>query len=209
MGITIEHKASNRYSYGVETSDWSVHPVIYKGQKYFVDIRVYRRFSDDKIMVSTFIQEYLDEKKLFRGHRGKDVFNADVASFDLNGTVYDAKNIPDELFLSRAPEFVQAIFKSYLAELKKEEETNEQITIASKWDGDIEKVSTHKPKLDYDKQLTDEQYDTEEYQIGFANGVCNVLGLMQRKRDLGCTLEEVIEETFRQHNDIFQIEDLK
>lgn len=152
MGVIIEHKSSNRYPYGVETSDWSVHPVIYKGKKYFVDIRVYRRFTDDKLLVSTSIQEYLDEKKFFRGHRGKDIFDADVSTFDLNGTVIDALNVPDELFLSRAPEFVQAIFNSYLAELRKEEETNEQITIASKWDGNVENVPADKSKvkLDYD-----------------------------------------------------------
>lgn len=62
--------------------------------------------------------------------------------------------------------------------------------------------------LNFDKELTKEQYESEEYQIGYANGVCSVLGLMQRKRNLGYSLDEIIEEVFKEHNDIFQIPEL-
>lgn len=63
--------------------------------------------------------------------------------------------------------------------------------------------------LDFDKELTKEQYESEEYQIGYANGVCSVLGLMQRMRNLGYSLDEVIEKTFQEHNDVFQIPELE
>lgn len=66
-----------------------------------------------------------------------------------------------------------------------------------------------KMNLNFDKELTKEQYESEEYQIGYANGVCSVLGLMQRMRNHGYSLDEVIEKTFQEHNDIFQIPELE
>lgn len=35
------------------------------------------------------------------------------------------------------------------------------------------------------------------------------MGLMQRMRNLGYSLDEVIEKTFQEHNDIFQIPELE
>lgn len=56
---------------------------------------------------------------------------------------------------------------------------------------------------DLDKELTQEQYETEEYKIGYANGVSSVLGRMQRGRNRGLSLDEVIEQVFNDHKNIY------
>lgn len=56
---------------------------------------------------------------------------------------------------------------------------------------------------DLDKELTQEQYETEEYKIGYANGVSSVLGRMQRGRNRGLSLDEVIKQVFNDHKNIY------
>lgn len=57
--------------------------------------------------------------------------------------------------------------------------------------------------MDYDKELSKEQYDSEEYKIGYVNGISSVLGLMQRGKNKGYSLNQVIEQVFEKHKDIY------
>lgn len=57
--------------------------------------------------------------------------------------------------------------------------------------------------MDYDKELTEEQYGSEEYKTGYANGISSVLGLMQRGRNKGFSIDTIIEQVFNEHKDIF------
>jgi len=57
--------------------------------------------------------------------------------------------------------------------------------------------------IDYDKELTQEQYNSEEYKIGYVNGVSSVLGLMQRGKSKGFSLDKIIEQVFDNHKDIY------
>lgn len=58
-------------------------------------------------------------------------------------------------------------------------------------------------KFDYDKELTEKQYDSEEYKVGYANGASSVLGIMQRGRSRGLSLDDIIEQVFEEHKDIY------
>jgi hypothetical protein len=57
--------------------------------------------------------------------------------------------------------------------------------------------------IDYNKELTQEQYESEEYKIGYANGVSSVLGRMQRGKNRGLSLDEIIEQVFNDLKNIF------
>jgi hypothetical protein len=54
-----------------------------------------------------------------------------------------------------------------------------------------------------DKELTKEQYNSEEYKVGYSDGISSVLGQMQRGRGRGLTLDIVIEQVFEKHKDIY------
>jgi hypothetical protein len=57
--------------------------------------------------------------------------------------------------------------------------------------------------VEFDKELTKEQYVSEEYKIGYADGISSILGLMQRGRNRGVSLDKIIEQVFEKHNDIY------
>jgi len=63
--------------------------------------------------------------------------------------------------------------------------------------------------IDYDKELTEEQYATEEYQVGRANGISVALGIMQRYKSRGYTLDQIIELTFAAYNNSNQSDERK
>lgn len=58
--------------------------------------------------------------------------------------------------------------------------------------------------MDYDKELTKEQYNSEEYKIGYADGISSVLGLMQRGGNRGFSLDKIIEQVFEKNKEIFK-----
>lgn len=210
--IKTSSNASLCSVYETPTSDWTIYPVTYQGKQYVIDVLYYKALISSKTVVAFFIYEYASTEIPIRGHRRKNIFNTEVETFTLDdGSIIDALNIADNKFIELAPQIIRFAFHLYEVECTRSQQTETKVDTCLAWDGVVEATTdaSKKEPLDYDKQLTDEQYDTEEYQIGFANGVCDVLGLMQRKKALGWSLEEIIEETFRQHNDIFQIKDLK
>lgn len=58
-------------------------------------------------------------------------------------------------------------------------------------------------EMDCGKELTQEQYESAEYKVGYIDGVSKILGMMQRGHGKGHSLEMVISQVFEGHKEVY------
>lgn len=113
-------------------------PITYKGSKFVVELKAnftYCRSGKD-IEYWARCYEYMEEKKLFRGHKGKFVFSCNVTYIALDDqTIIDIRNLRESGVNITTKQLMEKVFLAYEDKKQKEAEKQRIIAEDEAWDG--------------------------------------------------------------------------
>lgn len=118
---------------------FSVFPITYNSKQYVVDFKISLNAFDAYGNVIGKIYEYSENKRLFKGNRGKLIHKTDVTELKLvNGKNIRIDEISYETFVCNLKEIIEFVFLKYKKEKTEQERINILFNAAKQWDGVIE-----------------------------------------------------------------------
>lgn len=122
---------------------WSFYPITRKDHRYVVDLRWQcpvpadnlNAFMDE-LRIFAQVYDYREQKRVFKGHKGKRLFSCDVTFLDLDeDTSLDLRRASTDDLKIYLPKIMQEIFLAFETDEQEDAERQKKVLEAAEWDG--------------------------------------------------------------------------